>query len=88
MKDFQPMIKMTTDTMVEVALDTAGKAKSVIAYCDYIANAIRHALPVVGVFTEHVKSDLHPEGGYLVSTTKTISAEYLGKQYRITVEEV
>jgi hypothetical protein len=87
MEDFKPMIKMTADTMVEVALDTAGKAQSLMAYCDYIANSIKHSLPVAGVYTSKVKSDLHPEGGYLLTTKKTIEAEYLGKKYIITVEE-
>jgi len=87
MEDFKPMIKMSTNKVVEIALDTAGKATSIMAYCDYIANSIKHALPVTGVATSTVKSDLHPEGGYLLTTKKTIEAEYLGKKYKITVEE-
>jgi hypothetical protein len=42
---------------------------------------------VTGVATGVVVSDLHPEGGYLLTTKKTIEAEYLGKKYKITVEE-
>lgn len=64
-------------------------------YCDYIADRIRHALlprcndgeriASVG----HVQSDLHPEGGYLVSTKKTIElTDHAGTRYRVTVEEI
>ena len=39
------------------------------------------------VTTGRVRSDLHPHEGYLLSTKKTIEAEYLGKKYKITIEE-
>ena len=68
-----------------------------MAYCDYIADVIRKSLyadvrenvySYVGDVMR-VKSDLHPEGGYLVSTKKTIEVfDKGGKTYRITVEEV
>jgi hypothetical protein len=74
-------------TMAQIAVESAAKATSLMAYCDYIANSIKLALPVTGVSTSAVKSDLHPEGGYLLTTKKTIEAEYLGKKYKITVEE-
>lgn len=74
-------------TMAQIAVESAEKATSLMAYCDYIANSIKHALPVTGVSTSAVKSDLHPEDGYLLTTKKTIEAEYLGKKYKITVEE-
>jgi hypothetical protein len=34
MEDFKPMIKMDINKMVEIAIDSAGKAKSLMAYCD------------------------------------------------------
>lgn len=79
MNDFKPMLKMATEAIQE--------AQSLVVYCDYIANTIKHALPSTGVATSTVKSDLHSTAGYLISHIKTIEAEYLGKKYRITVEE-
>lgn len=70
--------------------------KGILAYCDYIADCIRHALldrlhhgyaDIIGT-VEPVKSDLHPEGGWLVSTKKTIRVtDRNGRVYRVTVEE-
>jgi len=79
MNEFKPMIKMVTE-----AID---QAQSLIVYCDYIANTIKHALPPAGVQTSTVINDLHPHG-YMASTKKVVEAEYLGKRYKITVEEV
>jgi len=78
MNDFKPMLKMATEAIQE--------AQSLVVYCDYIANSIKHSLPSTGVATSTVKSDLHGDG-YMMSTMKTIEAEYLGKKYLITVEE-
>jgi hypothetical protein len=78
MNDFKTMIKMATDTIRQ--------AQSLVVYCDYIANTIKHALPSTGVVTSTVKSDLHGDG-HMMSTMKIIEAEYLGKKYIITVEE-
>jgi hypothetical protein len=78
MNDFKPMLKMATEAIQQ--------AQSLVVYCDYIANTIKHALPSTGVATSTVKSDLHGDG-YMMSTMKTIEAEYLGKKYLITVEE-
>ena len=72
MNDFKPMIKMATEAITE--------AKSLVSYCDYIAETIKHALPGTGVVTSHVQPDL-------MSSSKTVFAEYLGKNYKITVEE-
>jgi hypothetical protein len=66
----------TMQEMARAALD----AKNLTAYCDYIANTIKHALPVTGVAT----STVHSEPS---STTKTVEAEYLGKKYIVTVKE-
>jgi hypothetical protein len=70
MNDFKTMIKMATDTINE--------AQSLVVYCDYIAETIKHALPPAGVKTSRI------EVGIL---DVTIDAEYLGKKYKIIVEE-
>ena len=77
MNDFKPMLKMAMSAMQE--------AQSLVVYCDYIANSIKHSLPSTGVMTSTVISDV--DRGKLVSHTKVIEAEYLGKKYLITVEE-
>jgi predicted cupin superfamily sugar epimerase len=68
-----------------------------LAYCDYIAEATRKSLyndmrnnpeSLIGDVMS-VKMDLHPEGGYFLSTKKTINIfDKGGKEYRITVEEI
>lgn len=78
--EFQPMIKMF--------MDTATQVQSQLAYCDYIGNTIKHALPPTGVTTSSVQSDLHPTSKHLVSSKKTLQAEYLNKKYLITIEEI
>jgi hypothetical protein len=36
-----------------------------------------------------IKWDLHPEGGYLVTTKKTLEmTDKFGRSYRVTVEEI
>lgn len=64
-----------------------------IAYCDKIADVARKALlnpdtdNIIGN-VGHVKFDLHPTGGYLMSTKKTIKvSDKNGKMYTITIEE-
>jgi hypothetical protein len=66
-----------------------------VAYCDYIAHKIKKTLNEYDfdnnliTSVESPKMDLHPEGGYLVSTKKKILCEDInGVKYRITVEEV
>jgi hypothetical protein len=78
MNDFKSMIKMATDTINE--------AQSLVVYCDYIAETIKHALPPTGVQTSTVKLDMRSDGS-VRSTTLFVEAEYLGKKYLITVEE-
>lgn len=67
-----------------------------LAYCDLIASKIKRALDAfdadfdpVTLHPGKVNWDLHPEGGYMVSTKKTINVmDEHGKRYRVTVEEV
>lgn len=68
-----------------------------LVYCDYIAATICEALRAdqkanPAGFIRNVgraKSDLHPTGGYLVSTKKTLTVfDRNGREYRVTVEEV
>jgi len=68
-----------------------------LAYCDYIALAIGKALKTDALsnYNSLIKNvgstawDLHPEEGYMLSTTKTIEVEDTqGKMYRVTVEEI
>jgi len=85
MNEFQTM-----DTLVKQFFGQAPFKPSPVAYCDYIAEMIKMGLPgdTGGeVSTGRVRSDLHPHEGYLLSTKKTIEAEYLGKKYKITIEE-
>lgn len=70
MSDFKPMIKMATEAIAE--------AQSLVSYCDYIAETIKHALPPTGVKTSHIEVNI---------LNVKIYAEYLGKKYEITVEE-
>jgi hypothetical protein len=64
-----------------------------LVYCDRIGAAIFDALKArdpegIIVSVGPVKSDLHPEGGYLVSTKKTLTVwDRNGRKYRISVEE-
>jgi len=66
-----------------------------LAYCDYIADAISKGLhkdaSKVGSLVSMVTSprmDLHPTEGYFVSTKKTITVlDTNGKAYKVTVEE-
>ena len=67
---------------------------SLLRYCDYIAARIQRTLSmedserIIGK-VGRVQSDLHPEGGWMVSLKKTIDVEGRnGAKYRITVEEV
>lgn len=67
-----------------------------LAYCDYIGALINTSLLQDSTSpqgyitsTDGVKMDLHPIGGYFVSTKKTIDCSDMnGKKYRITVEEI
>ena len=70
MNDFKPMLKMATEAIQE--------AQSLVVYCDYIAETIKHALPPTGVQTSRIQVNI---------LNVTIDAEYLGKKYTITVEE-
>ena len=84
MEDFKAMAKM--------AVESAVQAKSLMAYCDYIAHIIsgklkshdsERLLEIVG----RPRLDL-TESGSFKSTKKTINVQDVyGKKYRITVEE-
>ena len=65
-----------------------------LAYCDKIADVIRKSLlkydpdDIIGLVGP-VKFDLHPDGGYFLSTKKTIEVTDLNnKRYKVTIEEV
>ena len=84
MEDFKAMAKM--------AVESAVQAKSLMAYCDYIAHIISGKLKthdsesLLSVVTSP-KYDVTPDGKF-ASTKKTIMVhDRYGKQYRITVEE-
>jgi hypothetical protein len=64
-----------------------------LAYCDKIADSIRRAMikndpdGIIGPVGP-IKMDLHPVGGYFVSTKKTMMVwDMNGKAYSVTVEE-
>lgn len=68
-----------------------------MAYCDYIAHTIIRPAMIEdgkdngGIIREvgHVKMDLEPEEGYMISTAKRVEVvDVNGKMYRITVEEI
>ena len=68
-----------------------------MAYCDYIAHTIIRPAMIEdgndggGVIREvgHVKMDLEPKEGYMLSTAKRLEViDMNGKMYRITVEEI
>jgi hypothetical protein len=65
-----------------------------LAYCDKIADVIRKSLlkydtdDILNGPVGRIEMDLHPEGGYLVSTKKAIKVwDSNGKAYVVTVEE-
>ena len=64
-----------------------------LAYCDKIASTIQKALKQPdpdGIIAEvgKISWDLHPVGGYLVSTKKLITVyDRNGKAYSVTIEE-
>ena len=72
---------------------------SMLAYCDYIAQVLHEALsnniqrtygenPILEHVTQS-KMDLHPQHGYMLSTSKFIEVrDVYNKKYRITIEEV
>lgn len=64
-----------------------------LAYCDFIADVAKRALQKddTCIIREvgHVKADLHPEGGYLLTMKKTLDvSDRNGRKYRVTVEEI
>lgn len=77
----------------EQLADLVHQARSAMVYCAKFAAAIKDALNrhdpdgiIAGCGKVHW--DLDPEGGYLVSTKKTLyAADMFGRRYKITVEE-
>lgn len=67
-----------------------------LEYCDYIADKIKlslredtHREASLLSYIDKVNWDLHPEGGYMVSTKKTIKMQdKFGKWYKVTVESI
>lgn len=63
-------------------------------YCDYIAHRIGAALSAndpEGILQSpgRIASDLHPQGGWMLSTKKTLGiVDRNGRAYRITIEAV
>lgn len=64
-----------------------------LAYCDKIADVVRKSLlkhdpdGIVGLVGP-VKFDLDPDGGWMVSTKKTVEVSDMnGKWYKVTIEE-
>ena len=65
-----------------------------LAYCDKIADTIRKSLlkydddGILNGPVGRIEMDLHPTGGYFVSTKKLIKVwDSNGKAYTVTVEE-
>ena len=62
------------------------------AYCDLIADRIKNEIDLRSIGDWHtgpVEMDLHPTGGYMLSTKKTLTiTDHNGKMYKVTVEEV
>ena len=61
-----------------------------LEYCDHIMDITKKALTISRSFNVlQTKWDLDPEGGYLVSTKKTMIVEDKNmKKYKITIEEM
>lgn len=83
------------DSILEIFRPVANYAP---AYCDYIADRIKKALTADALVMApenivkevgRVRWDLHPEGGYMLTTKKTIEVtDFNGRHYLVTVEEV
>ena len=60
------------------------------AYCDLIADRIKNdCQSMMDWETSPIEMDLHPTGGYMLSTKKTLTiTDHNGKMYKVTVEEV
>lgn len=82
------------DPIIEQALKPFAPTNALKpAYCDYIAHEIKAGLWAdperLLSFVDNVRWDLHPVGGYMLSTKKTIEImDRNGTHYRVTVEEV
>ena len=87
--------QINLQAVAQTAIDSAQKAKSLMAYCDYIAHLIsKELLPQDVRYMQLLEKvgrplmDLSPEGSFQ-STKKTVAVtDRFGKRYLITVEEV
>jgi len=95
MRTVDLVVKKLVDKYEYTHFEDNYRSKMMLAYCDYIADRISKDLfedasrdsSYVSVVTTP-KMDLHPEGGYFVSTKKTITVlDINGKAYTVTVEE-
>jgi hypothetical protein len=76
LSDYKPMAKMDNPL-------------NKLVYCDYLAALIKQFLSKqTGMAVSKVISDLHPVEGFLQSHKKAIDVEYMGRTYKITVEDV
>lgn len=99
LNDVSPYLLLKTRVEAEVREDAAALLLAMskppkLAFCDYIAHRIHCDLTRMD--PERIidgcqapKTDLHPEHGYFVSTTKTlVVTDRNKKRYRVTVEEI
>jgi hypothetical protein len=77
LSDFKPMPKMDTS-----------KPLNGLVYCDYLATLIKNLLRQMGIKSGKIEIDLDPTDGHLVSHKKVLECEYMGRTYKITVEDV
>ena len=91
---------MEENSFLTCAVMLGHQENIMLAYCDYIADTIKILLKrdisdsedTGDMYLESIsnpKMDLHPIGGYLLSTKKTmLLTDVNGKEYKITVEEL
>lgn len=85
---------MDVKQIFDTAIDAMRGVTRATRYNDYIAHVC--AVALARPDPEHiiksagpVQHDLHPQGGYLVSSTKVVLVEDRnGVKYRVTVEEM
>ena len=76
--EYKPMPKMDTT-----------KPLNGLVYCDYIAALIKDLLvKQSGMAVGKIEFDLHPNDGYLMSHKKILTVDYMGRNYKITLEDV
>jgi len=74
LEDYKPMPKM--------------EPVNKLVYCDYVAAMIKEQLSKqTGMGFGKIISDLDPKEGFLISHKKVVELHYMGRDYKITVEE-